>query len=212
LLITAGPTREKIDDVRYISNYSSGKMGFAIAEAALLVGCEVYLVYGPVNIQAPDGAVLFPVESAEEMYLKSMELFSEMNFAVLSAAVADYQPSERYNGKMKKESLGDEPVINLKKTKDILASLGKIKRDNQILCGFALESENLLENAARKMKEKNCDLIVANKAGVPDSGFGGDYNTITILENNGNVINYLPMLKKQAGFVILSKIAELCER
>ncbi|MDT3740650.1 MAG: phosphopantothenoylcysteine decarboxylase [Candidatus Kapabacteria bacterium] len=209
ILITAGPTRESIDDVRYISNHSTGKMGFAIAEAALEAGAEVTLICGPVNMKCPENINRIDVVTAEEMYNETVKLFSKTDIAVLSAAVADYTPEIRYEGKLKKDNLGDSPNILLKKTKDILFELGKIKSSSQILVGFALESENLLENASKKLIQKNCDMIVANDANKPLSGFGGDYNTIAILTKDNNIEEFLPMTKAECAAVILSKANKL---
>jgi phosphopantothenoylcysteine decarboxylase / phosphopantothenate---cysteine ligase len=209
VLITAGPTRENIDDVRFISNYSTGKMGYAIAEAAFSAGAEVILVSGPVYMKCSEGINRIDVISAEDMYQETIKHFADSDIAILSAAVADYTPSEPVTGKLKKDILGDSPVIKLKKTKDILANLGKIKTQNQFLVGFALESENVIENAKEKLIRKNCDMIIANQGGKELSGFGGDFNTITIIRYNNTITDYLPMTKDECAKVILNSICEM---
>lgn len=206
ILITAGPTREKIDDVRYISNYSSGKMGYAIAENAQKIGFDVYLVSGPVNLNPPNNINLYQVESADEMYNVVITLYKEMDVLIFSAAVADFKPKIKLNGKFKKEENKDEWVIELTKNKDILASVGKIKNEKQIVVGFALESENEIENAKQKLIKKNCDMIILNSANKVLSGFSGDYNTITIIDKLMNITEYPPMLKTKCAEIILDKI------
>ena len=212
LLVTAGPTREKIDDVRYITNFSSGKMGFAIAELAALMGAEVNLISGPVNLATPKNVKRINVISSDEMYEAAFEHSQDYDLAVFSAAVSDYTPETKFSGKLKKHDLGDSPSIKLAKTKDILGEFGKIKAPDQILVGFALETENLIENAKSKLKNKNCDMIIANKANSEKSGFGGDYNTITILEKNGETIEFGPMKKEKCAEKILVKVAQLIKK
>ena len=209
VLITAGPTRENIDDVRFISNYSTGKMGYAIAEAAFSAGAEVILVTGPVSLKCSEGINRIDVISAEDMYQETVKHFTNSNIAILSAAVADYTPAEPVSGKLKKDSLGDSPIIKLKKTKDILAELGKIKTKNQFLVGFALESENVIENAKEKLIRKNCNMLIANQAGKELSGFGGDFNTITIIRSDNTITDYLPMTKDDCAKVILNSVCEM---
>lgn len=206
VLITAGPTVEKIDDVRYISNFSSGKMGFALAEAASLLGAEVTLVTGPVNLDTKSNIQRINVVSADEMYNEATKLFPACDIAILSAAVADFTPKEKFDGKMKKNSFDESINLELVKTKDILAELGKSKKSGQKLVGFALESTNEIENGWKKMKEKNCTIIVVNSAGKKDSGFGSDNNTITILSDDGKQETFPPMSKLKCAFEILRKI------
>ncbi|MBX3042852.1 MAG: phosphopantothenoylcysteine decarboxylase [Candidatus Kapabacteria bacterium] len=206
ILITAGPTQEKIDDVRFISNHSSGKMGFAIAEKAFEYGAEVILVSGPVNLKCSSGINRINVVCADDMYNATMEYFGKTDIFIMSAAVADYKPKNPVKGKIKKETAGDSPIIELEKTKDILFEIGKIKNDRQFLVGFALESENLIENAIAKLQRKNCDLIIANKSGGDRSGFGGDYNTISIISKNLDITDYLPMSKSDCAEIILKQI------
>jgi len=210
ILITAGPTIEKIDDVRYISNFSSGKMGYAMAQVAKDAGANVILISGKVNIDPPLGIKVIITESASEMYQEVMNFSNEQDIFIMSAAVADYRPEEIYSGKIKKENSGDSLQLNLVKNPDILRSVGENKKNNQIICGFALESQNGEENAIKKLESKNCDLIVLNMANEKDSGFSGDKNTITIINKNRESTSYEPMSKSQCAHKILEKINSLC--
>mgnify|MGYP000253533451 CR=1 FL=1 len=182
ILLTAGPTYEAIDPVRFIGNHSSGKMGFAIAKAAANLGAEVYLISGPSQQQIKHSLVhRIDVVSAKEMYTAAHKYFNEVNIAILSAAVADYTPKNVATQKIKKKDSTLD--IELIKTKDILASLGKIKK-NQFLVGFALETNNELENAKGKLKRKNLDAIVLNSLQDKGAGFATDTNKITIIDKN----------------------------
>jgi len=191
ILITAGPTQEPIDPVRYIGNRSTGKMGYAIAEAALALGAEVDLVSGPASIDPPRGTNLIGVKTAQEMFDAATPLFGSCDVAILSAAVADYRPRRVADQKMKKSSddltIGLEPTrdmtIGLEPTRDILKTLGE-KKSNQILVGFALETNNALENAKGKLQRKNCDLIVLNSLADARAGFGYDTNKVTFVTGN----------------------------
>ena len=209
ILITAGPTIEKIDDVRFISNFSTGKMGYAIANVAKELSKEVILISGPVNLPVPEGVTFVQVESAEQMFDQCLLFFDKSDIAILSAAVADYRPELKFDGKIKKESTGENFEIKLVKNPDILKSLGEKKRNNQCLVGFALESDNGEENAIKKMEQKNCDLIVLNIANAPDSGFGGDKNTISIIGKDRNIAKFPPMTKKDAAIELLASISKL---
>jgi phosphopantothenoylcysteine decarboxylase/phosphopantothenate--cysteine ligase len=206
VLITAGPTREKIDEVRYISNFSSGKMGFALAVAANNAGAEVILITGPVNLETPAGITRIDVESAEDMFNEVMKYQEKQDIFIMSAAVADFTPTNYYAGKIKKTETGEKFIIELKPTKDILGTLGKIKQPHQLLIGFALESKNELEYGKEKLNRKNCDMIVVNSANKPLSGFSGDYNTITIIDKNGNISSFEPMTKQKCAEEIIRKI------
>jgi len=180
VLITAGPTYEAIDPVRFIGNHSSGKMGFDIANSAKKHGAEVILITGPTN-QKIDGVDLIRVVSAEEMYASCHQFFENVDVAICAAAVADYKPKFVAEQKIKKN---DEAfTIELEKTKDILASLGKIKK-NQFLIGFALETENEIENAKLKIQKKNLDLIVLNSLQDEGAGFGKSTNKVTFIDKN----------------------------
>lgn len=181
VLISAGPTREPIDGVRYISNHSTGKMGYAIAAEAVARGAEVILVSGPVALPAPAGVELVPIETAQQMLEAFQQHYQAADVIIKSAAVADFTPVQVATGKLKKEQLGQDWSIALQKTPDVLAWLGQHKRPGQYLVGFALEIQNAEENARAKLERKNCDLVVLNQANQPDSGFGGDNNTITLL-------------------------------
>lgn len=197
VLITAGPTYEAIDPVRFIGNHSSGKMGIALAEAAAERGAKVILVLGPTNLDVQNtGIEVFSVKNAAEMYKTVHRFFPESNITVMAAAVADFTPEKVAKHKIKK---GQATLsIQLKATKDILASLGKIKSDNQILAGFAMETENELENARKKLKKKNADLIVLNSLNEKNAGFKHDTNKITILTKSGEIID-VPLKSKRAA-------------
>lgn len=179
VLVTAGPTREAIDPVRYISNHSSGKMGYALAKMAALRGAEVTLVSGATNLETPLFVKRIDVSSAGEMFDVVSEYADSQDVIIKAAAVADYTPATVSEQKMKKKD--GELSIELKRTTDILQYLGEHKRPAQILCGFAMETENLLENARKKLEKKNLDLIVANSLTVEGAGFQGDTNVVTLL-------------------------------
>ena len=183
IVISAGPTREAIDPVRFITNRSTGKMGYAIAEAARDMNFEVVLVSGPVNLAPPAGVNVIAVESAAEMAEAMRNAAEQADMIVMTAAVADYRPKVYSTSKIKKSD--DDMVIELERTEDILASLGKNKRPEQILVGFAAETDDLLKNAQSKLERKNLDYIAANIVGVPGRGFAADDNAITLLGRNG---------------------------
>ncbi len=184
ILITAGPTYEKIDPVRFIGNYSSGKMGFALAEECARRGAEVVLVAGPVSLKVNHPHIRrIDVESAEEMYNASVKEFPGMDAAILCAAVADFRPSEQYSQKVKRGE--DLLTISLVPNKDIAASLGKMKKANQLLIGFALETNDEETNALKKMAKKNLDYIVLNSLNDAGAGFKYDTNKVAILKKNG---------------------------
>ena len=188
ILITAGPTYEPIDPVRFIGNRSSGKMGYFIAEKLAEKGAKVFLVSGPTNLNIKNKNIIkTDVETAGEMYEKSMELFPDCDIAILSAAVADFTPTKVEDKKIKKE---DKMLLHLKKTKDILFNLGKIKKDNQILVGFSLETDNEIENAKQKLKKKNLDFIVLNSLNDKGAGFSFDTNKITVINKFESIKEY----------------------
>ena len=206
VLITAGPTYEAIDPVRFIGNHSSGKMGFAIAETAAGLGAEVILVSGPVSVGTDHPSVKkLSVTSAEEMYLACVEHFSDCDIAILSAAVADYRPVAVASEKIKKKD--SELHIKLEKTKDILATLGEQKK-NQFLVGFALETENELENAKTKLKKKNLDLIVLNSLRDEGAGFKGDTNKVTLIDKDNKEYPFSVKPKTEVARDILEFIIE----
>ena len=186
IMVTAGPTYEKIDPVRYIGNYSSGKMGYAIAEECASRGAEVVIISGPVSLKAENQSIkVVDVESAQEMYDASVKEFPRCDAAIMCAAVADYCVENQSSHKIKREH--DElPVIRLKKNHDIAASLGTMKSDRQVLAGFALETDNEDANAVEKLHRKHLDFIVLNSLNEPGAGFKTDTNKVTIIDNTGN--------------------------
>ena len=192
VLVTAGPTREAVDPVRFISNHSTGKMGYAIARCASLRGARVILVSGPVSIEPPLFAELVPVVSAEDMYNAVMKYKDDADIIIKSAAVADYTPVTASSEKIKKQD-GDMR-IELKRTRDILKELGQSRRENQFICGFAMETENLIENAVKKLESKNVDMIVANSLKTEGAGFGTDTNAVTFITKDGKT--ELPLMSK----------------
>ncbi|MGN1433466.1 MAG: bifunctional phosphopantothenoylcysteine decarboxylase/phosphopantothenate--cysteine ligase CoaBC [Ruminococcus sp.] len=205
VLVTAGPTREAIDPVRFISNHSTGKMGYAIARAASLRGARVILISGPVSIDPPLFSELVPVVSAEDMYNAVMKYKDEADIIIKSAAVADYTPVAVSSEKIKKQS-GDMS-IELKRTKDILKELGQSRRENQFICGFAMETENLIENAVKKLESKNVDMIIANSLKTEGAGFGTDTNVVTLIKRDG--ITELPLMSKiDVAMKILDEASE----
>ena len=190
ILITAGPTYEKIDPVRFIGNYSSGKMGYAIAEEAARRGADVTIVSGPVSISAKSPKInVKKIESARDMHKECIELFPQCDIAIMCAAVADYAPTECAENKIKREK-DDVPIIKLVKNPDIAASLGEIKTPTQKLIGFALETNNEESNAVEKLNRKNLDAIVLNSLQDDGAGFGTDTNKITIYDRLGNKSTY----------------------
>ena len=193
VLVTAGPTREKIDPVRFISNHSTGKMGYAIAKQAWMRGAKVTLVSGPVALEAPKGVEVVPVVSAKDMADAVWERADKMDMIIKAAAVADYRPVTTYEDKVKKS--GDDMNIALERTDDILAYLGKNKKEGQILCGFSMETKDMLENSKVKLKKKNLDVIVANNLKVAGAGFGTDTNIVTLITKDE--VKELPILSKE---------------
>jgi len=206
ILITAGPTREEIDPVRYISNYSSGKMGYAIAEAAQQRGARVVLVSGPTNLRVPVGVQCVPVCSAAEMRAAVLDHYAEADIVIKAAAVADYCVAERAHQKMKKQD--DDLTLKLKKNPDILAELGEKKGDH-ILVGFAAETERLLAHAAEKLQKKNLDLIVANDVTRPGAGFDADTNIVRLLHADGKVEELELMSKYKVAKQLLNRLTVL---
>jgi phosphopantothenoylcysteine decarboxylase/phosphopantothenate--cysteine ligase len=204
IMITAGPTREEIDPVRFISNHSSGKMGYALAKAAQRRGARVILVSGPVSLPAPFGVELVRVESARDMQTAVMGQVGQCTVIIKAAAVADYHPVERSGEKIKKQA--PELSLQLVKTPDILAGLGALEK-RPLLVGFAAETRNLEEFAAKKLKEKNADILVANDVSQPDAGFNVDTNRARLLFRNGRVLEYPLMSKDALAGIILDAVA-----
>ena len=205
-LVTAGPTYERIDSVRFIGNYSSGKMGFALAQALADAGAEVELVTGPTSLKIDHPRVkVTRIESAREMYAAATEVFPHCNGAILSAAVADYRPSECADHKLKKN--GSEGMhLDLVQNPDILATLGTMKTDRQTLVGFALETDNEEANAQHKLEKKNLDYIVLNSLRDAGAGFGVDTNKVTIISRNGNRKESPLLSKKEVAQLIVETI------
>jgi phosphopantothenoylcysteine decarboxylase / phosphopantothenate---cysteine ligase len=206
ILITAGPTREKIDPVRFITNHSSGKMGYALAEEAVKLGAEVYLVSGPVNLSKPKGVIFISVESAEEMYQAVMNQFGNVDAVIKTAAVADYRPKNASEHKIKKQP-GDE-TIQLERTKDILFELGK-RKQHQILVGFAAETNNVEEYAQAKLMKKNADMIVANNVLTQGAGFGTDTNIVTVYKRDEEPLSLPMMTKNEVAVRLLKEISTI---
>lgn len=202
VLITAGPTRERIDPVRYLSNFSSGKMGYAIAEVANNLGAEVTLITGPVSLTPPNNVNIVRVESAEEMFEATMNHFYEADIVIKSAAVSDYRPKEIKNQKIKKSD--DGLVIELERTKDILFELGK-KKTHQFLIGFAAETNNVDEYAKKKLINKNADMIVANNVTEEGAGFGTDTNIVTFFKTDNEKKTFPKLTKHEVAYEILKE-------
>lgn len=207
VLITAGPTHEKIDPVRFIGNHSSGKMGYALAEECAARGADVYLVSGPVQIKAKHPNIkTISVVSAGEMFEAASAEFDSSDITILCAAVADFRPETQADEKIKREK--DDLVIRLKPTQDIAANLGSRKKENQILVGFALETNNEAENAQGKLKRKNLDFIVLNSLKDENACFGYDTNKITIIEKNGNTQAFSLKSKTEVAKDIIDKVCK----
>ena len=210
IMITAGPTVESIDPVRYLTNRSTGKMGYAIAKMAANRGADVTLVSGPTNIEPPSNIKkLIKVQSAKDMYDAIIDNFDENQVIIKSAAVADYKPKNYSDKKIKKSN--DDLIIELDRNKDIAYELGKIKK-KKILVGFAAETNDLIENAKGKISKKNLDFIVANDLTESGAGFGTDTNIVKIIDKDGNIAKYPQMKKDEVADVILDKVKSLLEK
>ena len=210
ILITAGPTHEKIDPVRYIGNHSSGKMGYAIATSCASRGAEVILISGPVDLRIDHSRVKkIDVISAAEMFNQSRKAFAGCDAAIMTAAVADYSPIEALDQKLKRTT--DNLTIELKPTKDIAGELGKLKKKDQVLVGFALESENELQHAKKKLSKKNFDFIVLNSIRDEGAGFGVDTNKITIIDRQNNIQKFELKSKAEVAEDIVDKLEKYFE-
>lgn len=206
LLVTAGPTIEAIDPVRFISNHSTGKMGYAIAQVAMQRGANVTLVTGPTNIEPPAFVNVVPVKSAAEMFDAVTSVSDKQDIIIKAAAVADYTPEQVATEKIKKKD-GDNQ-IRLTRTKDILKYLGKHKKEGQFLCGFSMETEHMLENSQKKLHKKNLDMVVANNVKVDGAGFGVDTNVVTFI--GADEVKELPMMTKdEVAVALLDEIVAL---
>jgi len=206
-LVTAGPTRERLDRVRFISNYSSGKMGYALSEVGIARGARVILVSGPTSLTPPPGVEFYSVESAEEMRKKVMDEFPYVDGVIMAAAVSDYRPKLREERKIKR---GSQEALTLKlvQNPDILRELGE-KKGNKILVGFCAETDDLEEEARRKLKLKNLDLIVANDITLPGAGFGVDTNIVVLIDRNGNIEHLSRRSKREVAEKIWDRISWL---
>ena len=203
VVITAGPTRERIDPVRYVSNFSTGKMGYAMAEAAVALGAETVLISGPVGLAKPVGMTVIDVESATEMFEAVRAQFDDATIVIKSAAVADYRPRDIHPQKMKKQA-GDS-MIELERTTDILKTIGELKT-HQILVGFAAETNDAVSYGLGKLESKNLDYIIVNDVTDPAGGFGKDTNVVTLLSKNGTYQPFQAMPKKELAKVLLETI------
>ena len=206
ILVTAGATREAIDPVRFITNHSSGKMGCAIAKAAMLRGAEVTLVHGHMDVQPPMFVKSVPVTSAQDMFEAVSALAPAQDMIIKAAAVADYTPVTVADGKIKKSD--SDMSIPLKRTQDILAWLGQHRKENQIICGFSMETDHVLENSRAKLAKKNCQMICANSLRQEGAGFGTDTNILTLITAQGEEV-LEKMTKEQAAHRILTRLCQL---
>lgn len=210
VLVTAGPTYEKIDAVRFVGNFSTGKMGFALAEELAQRGAEVYLVVGPTHLTASHPNIhRISVTSAQEMYEAATAHFPQCNAAILSAAVADFRPENQANYKIKKSSSQDDLTIHMVQNPDILASLGKLKTSNQVLVGFALETTDGISYATDKIRRKNLDFIVLNSLQDAGAGFGHDTNLVTIIDADGTTDRGTLKTKQQVATDIANHLLPL---
>ena len=206
VLVTAGGTQESIDPVRFIGNHSSGKMGFAIAEALVQSGATVDLVYGSVSVALPENCALYPTPSAKEMHSQCLALFPQCDILIMAAAVADFAPVEIASQKIKKSE--DSITLTLKKNPDILSDLSGNKRQNQITIGFALETENENNNALGKLQKKNLDCIVLNSQSNPEAGFGVDTNAVTVFCNDGKQWQIPTATKTEVAKQLIQSLSE----
>ena len=208
VLVTAGPTREAVDPVRYLTNHSSGKMGYAIAKAAAQRGAVVTLVSGPTSIPKPRFADIVDVISAEDMFKAVTERADDQDIIIKAAAVADFRPLQVSDQKMKKAESDDQPSLPLERTRDILAWLGNHKREDQVLCGFSMETEHLLENSRKKLVKKHLDLVAANSLKEAGAGFQTDTNVLTLITESDEI--QLPLMTKdEAADALLDQLLEI---
>ena len=206
VLVTAGPTQEALDPVRYITNHSTGKMGYAIAQNAMLRGANVTLVSGPTNIKKPPFVKVIDIKSAQDMFEAVTSNAAHQDIIIKSAAVADYRPANVSNEKVKKKD-GDMS-IPLERTQDILKFLGEHKQDGQFLCGFSMETQNMLENSRTKLAKKNLDMIIANNLKVAGAGFGTDTNIVTMITKDEEIELEI-MSKSDVAKCILDQILKI---
>ncbi len=208
VLVTAGPTQEAVDPVRYLTNHSTGRMGYAIASAAAMRGANVTLVSGPTALKPPEGVVFVPVTTAEEMFEAVTARQQENDMIIKAAAVADYRPKHTADEKIKKQDNEGEPTMPLTRTKDILRYLGEHKPAGQILCGFSMETEHMLENSRKKLEKKNLDVVAANNVKVEGAGFAVDTNVLTLITKDTE--QELPLMSKtDAALQLLDLLLKL---
>ena len=205
--VTAGPTREALDPVRFLSNHSTGKMGYAIARNAKMRGASVTLITGPVALPPVDGVTMVPVTSAGDMRAAVMDALPQSDVVIKAAAVGDYRPASYADDKIKKKN--DDMSISLVRNPDILAEIGEKRRDNQVICGFSMETRDLVENSTKKLKKKNCDVIVANNLKVAGAGFAGDTNVVTLLYRDGKKEALELMGKGDVASILLDRLLAL---
>jgi phosphopantothenoylcysteine decarboxylase/phosphopantothenate--cysteine ligase len=210
ILVTAGPTEEPLDPVRFLTNRSSGKMGVAVCRRAAARGASVTLVAGPLKVAPPEHVKTFRVRTAQEMHDRVLELFPEVDVIIKAAAVADFRPAVAYDSKIKKENM--EYSVSLVKNPDILKALGKLKRSDQILVGFAAETKDVLENGRAKLKAKNLDMLVLNDVSMPGAGFDCDTNIVLFLHRSGKEEQLEIMSKETVADCILDRVLDLRER
>ncbi|MEG1731589.1 MAG: bifunctional phosphopantothenoylcysteine decarboxylase/phosphopantothenate--cysteine ligase CoaBC [Longicatena sp.] len=209
VLVSAGPTQESLDPVRFISNHSSGKMGYEIARAAKNMGASVTLISGPVSLEPPLGVNVISIRSAQEMFDAVKDNYQNFDFIIKAAAVGDYRAEVVANNKIKKH--GNTLELTFVKNPDILAYLGEHKLPNQTICGFAMETENLIENAKEKLEKKNCDMIIANNLRMDGAGFQNDTNIVTMIEKD-NISALEKMSKYEVGKHLLKRLFEISKR
>ncbi len=211
VLVTAGPTQEAVDPVRYLTNHSTGRMGYAIASAAAMRGANVTLVSGPTALQRPEGVIFVPVTTAEEMFEAVTARQQENDMIIKAAAVADYRPKHTADEKIKKQDNEGEPTMPLARTKDILRYLGEHKPAGQILCGFSMETEHMLENSRKKLEKKNLDVVAANNVKVEGAGFAVDTNVLTLITKDTE--QELPLMSKtEAAMQLLDLLLEFKQK
>ena len=208
ILVTAGATYESIDPVRFITNHSSGKMGFALARAAMLRGAEVTVIAAHTDAEPPMFVNVVPVQSAEDMFSAVKKYYSQQDFIIKAAAVADYTPVSVSDQKIKKSD--DDMSISLRRTADILSYIGHNKKEHQVICGFSMETDNVIENSRKKLASKNADIICANSLKADGAGFGTDTNIITMITPEGDCELEI-MTKFDAANIILTRLKEIQE-
>lgn len=205
--VTAGPTQEPLDPVRFLSNHSTGKMGYSIARCAQMRGAEVTLISGPVALAPVENVKLVPIKTARDMRAAVLDALPQSDFVIKAAAVGDYRPAQESKDKIKKKD--GAVTLELQRNPDILAEIGTLRRDDQVICGFSMETRDLIENSTKKLRKKNCDVIVANNLKVKGAGFTGDTNVVTLLDRDGHVEPLELMQKDDVADVLLDRLLAL---